>query len=80
MPIVAQAAASSDSLKPEDLGQLLSERQVIDILNVSKTTFWRLVKASKDFPKPIWIGNNKRWRPAEIHAYISAPARLLRPV
>jgi predicted DNA-binding transcriptional regulator AlpA len=58
--------------------QLLSKRQVISMLSISKTTLdvWR---REHGFPQPIRIHGLNRWRPAEIETWVRANAGLREP-
>lgn len=60
------------------VAKLLSEKEVLDILGVSRTTLWREVKRHR-FPEPIWIANRKKWKMETIQQHIDSEAAKKRP-
>jgi prophage regulatory protein len=60
--------------------RLLKTREVMELLNVGRTTLWRWMAAGK-FPRPIKIGDrgDNRWRQSEIDAWIPAKVQLKQP-
>lgn len=67
--VVVQSAPVSDK-RTDDIEPLLTEAQVLEILNVSRTTLWRELKDGA-FPEPIRIANVKRWKPSTIRDYLN---------
>jgi predicted DNA-binding transcriptional regulator AlpA len=54
------------------LRRMLNEAQVLEIVPVSRTTLYRMIKAGR-FPKPIYISPNRRvWFEDEIIAWQNA--------
>ena len=51
--------------------QLLTAQDCMDRLQVSRTTFYDLVKQGT-LPAPIKLGRCSRWRPSEVEAAIEA--------
>ena len=52
--------------------RMLNEKQVLEIVPVSRTTLYRMIKAGR-FPKPIYISPNRRvWFEDEIIAWQNA--------
>ena len=52
--------------------RLMKEREVCELLGISKSTLWRWV-AVKRFPAPVRIGPRAvRWRQSEILAWMSS--------
>lgn len=49
---------------------LLSARDVMTILSVSRTTLWRLCKSGA-LPMPTKLGRANRWRTADVEAYVA---------
>jgi len=58
-------------INPVDDNKLLSVDEVAKLLNIGKSTIWHKVK-NNSFPKPIKIGNLKKWRYGDIKHYITA--------
>jgi predicted DNA-binding transcriptional regulator AlpA len=54
--------------------QLLSKRQVTELLSISKAQLdiWR---RKRGFPQPLHILGVNRWRPADIEAWITKNAK-----
>lgn len=53
--------------------QLLSVKEVAEILGLGVSTVWRQVKQGS-IPKPIHIGGSTRWRIADIEAVYTTEA------
>jgi excisionase family DNA binding protein len=53
--------------------QLLSVREVGEVLGLNKSSIWRLARAGK-LPQPIKVGGSTRWRRADIEAIFSREA------
>lgn len=61
-------------MKVEEV-RLLNERQVAELVGVSKSTLRRMVSAN-EFPKPIRIGKRAiRWRRSEVLEWIDSRPR-----
>lgn len=50
---------------------LLRQRDLMEIMNVSRATLWRMLRY-QDFPKPIILMGCKRWRTEEVASWIEA--------
>ncbi|WP_419932019.1 helix-turn-helix transcriptional regulator [Candidatus Poriferisodalis sp.] len=50
---------------------VLTSAELQKILKISRTTLYRHVTTAPGFPKPIKIGNVKRWRFADVQAYLA---------
>ncbi|UWU79094.1 AlpA family phage regulatory protein [Bradyrhizobium huanghuaihaiense] len=58
---------SEDSAKRR--GRIITEKEVLEIIRLSRTTLYRLVKAGK-FPPPHYATENKKtWRDSEVYAW-----------
>ncbi|WP_448582043.1 helix-turn-helix transcriptional regulator [Thermaurantiacus sp.] len=51
--------------------QLLTIAEVLDMLSMSRSSFYRLIRNS-DFPEPLRIGSGVRYNAAEVEAWIAA--------
>ena len=51
--------------------QLLTAQDVAEMLDIGRSTLYRL-KSSGKVPRPVKIGGSVRWRRAEIKAWIEA--------
>ncbi|MDR2267919.1 MAG: AlpA family phage regulatory protein [Holosporaceae bacterium] len=49
--------------------EILNIKEVCEYLSITRTTLWRLEK-NPDFPKPIMILSQKKWRKSEIDMYL----------
>ena len=52
---------------------LLTYREVASRLNCCRQTVWKLVKRG-EFPEPLKIGRARRWREADVDAWIAGLA------
>lgn len=52
------------------INQLLTTREVCDMLRIGKTTLWRWSRRG-DFPQPVKLGHSTRWRQADIQAMLN---------
>jgi prophage regulatory protein len=60
---------SFEGIPWEDL-ELMDEKEVLRVVDVSKSTWYRGIRDGK-FPKPVQLGvRRNKWRPREIHALI----------
>lgn len=50
--------------------ELLTQNEVATILGIRRETFWRLQKEDSNFPKPVMILTQKKWKRSEIDAYL----------
>jgi len=50
--------------------ELLTAKDVAELLDIGRSTLYRL-KSSGKVPRPVKIGGNVRWRRAEIEAWIA---------
>jgi prophage regulatory protein len=69
-----QPKAETEEVTPDKSGprRMLSEKQVLEIVPVSRTTLFRMEKASR-FPKSTYISPNRRvWFEDEIIAWQNA--------
>ena len=41
-----------------------------EYLKIGKSTLYRLIKHDRDFPSPVWIGERRRYRKADINRWI----------
>jgi predicted DNA-binding transcriptional regulator AlpA len=76
--LAQRTGTGSLSLPSVQSEQLLTDKEVAEILKVSKQTVWRWTKVSQSFPKPLKIEKGStRWRLSEIMAFeaCSASAR-----
>jgi excisionase family DNA binding protein len=49
---------------------LIRAEEVARLVGVSTRTLWRLVNAG-EFPRPIHVGRNTRWRAADVEGWVS---------
>lgn len=62
-------------LQPNTIDHLLTPRQVLDLVRISKTTLYRL-KNSGEFPAAVMLGERiPRWRLSEIEAWLASRPR-----
>lgn len=52
---------------------LVTADEAAEMLSIGKSTLWREVKDG-NLPKPIKLGSVTRWRVADLHACVAAPA------
>ncbi|MCG3685927.1 helix-turn-helix transcriptional regulator [Aliarcobacter butzleri] len=52
------------------LDKLLKIEEVLEILNIPKTSFYRYVK-NGIIPQPVKIGRSSRWKTSEIQNFIN---------
>ena len=52
------------------LPQLLTAKDVCDVLRVHRCTLYRLIERG-EFAPPLKIGSTSRWRTADVEAYVS---------
>lgn len=57
--------------KPESTPILLRDREVAELLAISRRSVWRLT-SSGDLPRPIKLGKAVRWRRSDIEEVIDA--------
>ncbi len=50
---------------------LLRQRDLMEFMNISRATLWRIQK-HKDFPKPVIILGCKRWRREDVEIWLEA--------
>lgn len=50
---------------------MLRQSQILEVLGVSRTTFYRL-RRDTDFPKPVRMLGLLRWRKDEVQAWIDS--------
>ena len=48
---------------------------LLEILNISHATLWRLLNNDGSFPKPVILMGCKRWRREEVEEYINRKAQ-----
>ena len=70
---VPMSIQPSPALIPTDVNRLLRMRDLIDLTALSRATIYREMDAG-NFPLPIRIGGNNRWRIAEIIDFIEGRA------
>lgn len=44
---------------------------LLEILNISRATLWRLLNNDENFPKPVTLMGCKRWRREDVEEYLS---------
>ena len=55
-----------------DLEQMLTDKEVANVLKLSRSSVWRLAKLGK-LPKPVKVGlNAARWKQSELKAWMEA--------
>jgi excisionase family DNA binding protein len=53
-----------------DLEQMLTDKEVANVLKLSRSSVWRLAKLGK-LPNPVKIGlNAARWKKSELKAFL----------
>lgn len=50
---------------------LLRQRDLMEIMNVSRATLWRMLKFH-NFPKPVVLMGCKRWRSEDLESWLEA--------
>jgi predicted DNA-binding transcriptional regulator AlpA len=50
--------------------EILNIKELCEYLSVTRTTIWRLENEDPNFPKPIKILTQKKWRRSEIDEYL----------
>ncbi len=50
---------------------LLRQRDLMEIMNVSRATLWRVLR-HQNFPKPVILMGCKRWRSEDVALWIEA--------
>jgi predicted DNA-binding transcriptional regulator AlpA len=50
---------------------LLRQRDLMEIMNVSRATLWRLLR-NQDFPKPVILMGCKRWRTEDVESWLES--------
>ncbi len=72
----ADADTNPDAVGRTGKALLLTAEQLAQLLNIGRTTLWRLHSAGK-IPLPVRIGGSTRWRAKEIEEWVGAgcPAR-----
>ncbi len=51
------------------MSALLRQRDLMEFMNISRATLWR-IQRHKNFPKPVILLGCKRWRREEIEAWL----------
>ena len=49
---------------------LLKIFDLLEILNISRATLWRLLNKDTSFPKPVILLGCKRWRREDVEEYL----------
>jgi len=49
---------------------LMRQRDLMEYMNVSRSTLWRMTQR-EDFPKPVILMGLKRWRREELESWLS---------
>jgi prophage regulatory protein len=83
--IDTQVQTPASASEPQEMGrvssprggraQLLTIAEVLDMLSMSRSTFYRLIRNS-EFPAPLRIGSGVRYSAPEVEAWIEAQRRL----
>jgi predicted DNA-binding transcriptional regulator AlpA len=47
---------------------------LLEILNISRATLWRLLNNDANFPKPVILLGCKRWRREDVEEYLNTRA------
>jgi len=63
----------SSAQPAESRVQLVGIAKLEDLLDTSRTTIWRLLRAG-EFPEPLFIGSRRAWRLTDIETWIEARA------
>jgi len=50
---------------------LLRQRDLMEIMNVSRATLWRVLR-HQNFPKPVILMGCKRWRSEDVESWLDA--------
>ena len=50
--------------------ELLTQNEITTMLGINRVTLWRLQKEDKNFPKPMIILSQKKWKKSEIDEYL----------
>jgi predicted DNA-binding transcriptional regulator AlpA len=50
---------------------LLRQRDLMEIMNVSRATLWRMLRY-QNFPKPVVLMGCKRWRREDLESWLEA--------
>ncbi|MBT0663162.1 AlpA family phage regulatory protein [Geobacter pelophilus] len=50
---------------------LLRQRDLMEIMNVSRATLWRMLR-HQNFPKPVVLMGCKRWRREDLESWLEA--------
>ncbi|MDD2899312.1 MAG: AlpA family phage regulatory protein [Desulfuromonadaceae bacterium] len=50
---------------------LLRQRDLMEIMNVSRATLWRVLR-HQNFPKPVILMGCKRWRSEDVESWLEA--------
>jgi predicted DNA-binding transcriptional regulator AlpA len=50
---------------------LLRQRDLMEIMNVSRATLWR-IQRHQNFPKPVILMGCKRWRSEDVESWLEA--------
>ena len=50
---------------------LLRQRDLMEIMNVSRATLWRILR-HQNFPKPVVLMGCKRWRREDFESWLEA--------
>jgi len=53
------------------MNALLRQRDLMEFMNISRATLWR-IQRHKDFPKPVIILGCKRWRREDVEIWLEA--------
>jgi prophage regulatory protein len=57
-----------------DLEQMLTDKEVANVLKLSRSSVWRLARAGK-LPKPVKVGlNAARWKQSELKDFMESAA------
>ena len=51
------------------MSTLLRQRDLMEFMNISRATLWR-IQRHKNFPKPVILMGCKRWRREEVEAWL----------
>lgn len=53
------------------MNALMRQRDLMEFMNVSRSTLWRMTQ-QEDFPKPVILMGLKRWRRDELESWLSS--------
>jgi predicted DNA-binding transcriptional regulator AlpA len=59
-----------ESLKIIQNKEILNSKELCQYLSMTRTTLWRLEKEDLNFPKPVMILSQKKWKRSEIDEYL----------